>query len=547
MLRSVSLSHARSRRPGPLAAGLLLLLALAGAPPAHAMSGKIDYSYTGSFPITVGDGETLTIADQGSVNSTAPRAIVVNQGGMLNVTGGSVHGPSAAIETNGTVVITGGSISGITGVYMSSGTVTMSAGSLSGTDTALTMGGSGTATISGGTFSGAVFVAGGSATITGGVFTGTYGVDVLSGGTAMITGGAFHDINYGVSASGPVSIVGCGLQLSDVVTNGLRTLTGTFQNGDQISTPTFGLTASNLVQGSNCDSTAPTTTATATAGGNPYPAGAWTNQSVTVTLSASDNLGGSGVQSIAYSLDGGKSWTTNSGASVPVAITAEGATTLTYYAVDNAGNSEQPAHVFGVMIDKTAPTLTLTGSPVAAIATSTAGALVNFSLNASDSGSGLAPNSPTATPASGSLFPLGATQVNVAATDNAGNTATASFPVTVTYAWSGALQPINADGSSIFKAGSTIPVKFALTGASAGITTLVGSFSYARIGDLGSSATVNEDVLYTSPSAGNTFRYDPTSGQYLLNWSTKGLTSGLYQLNIDLGDGMQRVIIIGLR
>ena len=85
------------------------------------------------------------------------------------------------------------------------------------------------------------------------------------------------------------------------------------------------------------------------------------------------------------------------------------------------------------------------------------------------------------------------------------------------------------------------------TGSRAGITTLVGSFSYARIGDLGSSATVNEDVLYSSPSAGNTFRYDPTSGQYLLNWSTKGLTSGLYQLNIDLGDGMQRVIKIGLR
>ena len=32
------------------------------------------------------------------------------------------------------------------------------------------------------------------------------------------------------------------------------------------------------------------------------------------------------------------------------------------------------------------------------------------------------------------------------------------------------LQPINADGSSVFKAGSTVSVKFQLTGASAGIT-----------------------------------------------------------------------------
>src|SRR2546421_3438036 len=98
MLRSVSVPRARSRRPGPLAAGLLLLLALAGGRPACAMGGKIDYTYTGSFPIEVGNGETLTIADYGSVNSTTTStAIVVDQGGTLNVTGGSVHGPSAGI------------------------------------------------------------------------------------------------------------------------------------------------------------------------------------------------------------------------------------------------------------------------------------------------------------------------------------------------------------------------------------------------------------------------------------------------------------------
>lgn len=36
----------------------------------------------------------------------------------------------------------------------------------------------------------------------------------------------------------------------------------------------------------------------------------------------------------------------------------------------------------------------------------------------------------------------------------------------MTYAWSGVLRPVNADGSSVFRAGSTVSVKLALTGAS---------------------------------------------------------------------------------
>ena len=41
-----------------------------------------------------------------------------------------------------------------------------------------------------------------------------------------------------------------------------------------------------------------------------------------------------------------------------------------------------------------------------------------------------------------------------------------SFMVSVAYAWSGVLQPVNADGSSVFKLGSTVPVTFQLTGPS---------------------------------------------------------------------------------
>jgi hypothetical protein len=46
---------------------------------------------------------------------------------------------------------------------------------------------------------------------------------------------------------------------------------------------------------------------------------------------------------------------------------------------------------------------------------------------------------------------------------------------------------------------------------------------------------------------GNPFRSDPTSGCYILNWSTSGLAPGYYLLHIDLGDGVERTIKVGLR
>src|SRR5262249_28645978 len=132
------------------------------------------------------------------------------------------------------------------------------------------------------------------------------------------------------------------------------------------------------------------------------------------------------------------------------------------------------------------------------------------------------------------------------AKDNAGNSATKSFMVSVTYAWSGILQPINADGSSVFKLGSTVPMKFQLTGASAGITNAVANLTYQQVGTTG--AAVNEAVSTSAADTGNQFRYDPTSGQYVFNMSTKGLSSGAkYKLLIDLLDGVQRPVIIGIR
>lgn len=143
-------------------------------------------------------------------------------------------------------------------------------------------------------------------------------------------------------------------------------------------------------------------------------------------------------------------------------------------------------------------------------------------------------------------YVLGETTVTCTATDAKGNAATESFKVDVTYGFSGVAQPINADGSSVFKAGSTVPVKFSLTGASAGITNAVASLSVVRrTSAIG--GTVTEAVSTATATTGSLFRYDASSGQYIFNWSTKGLTAGSYLLSINLGDSASHTVQVSLR
>ena len=103
------------------------------------------------------------------------------------------------------------------------------------------------------------------------------------------------------------------------------------------------------------DCTAPTSTHTVSRLPN---ANGWNNSNVTVTLSAQDNEGGSGVQEIRYSATGAQSISeTVFDPQNPPIINIEGTTTITYFATDNAGNRESPAKILTVKIDKGAPTV----------------------------------------------------------------------------------------------------------------------------------------------------------------------------------------------
>ena len=87
-------------------------------------------------------------------------------------------------------------------------------------------------------------------------------------------------------------------------------------------------------------------------------------------------------------------------------------------------------------------------------------------------------------------------------------------------------------------------MKFALTGASAGVTDAVARLYAAKL----SNSVLGTEEQADSTSAattGNLFRY--SDGQYIFNLSTDGLTAGTYQLRVDMGDGVMRVVNISLR
>jgi hypothetical protein len=224
-------------------------------------------------------------------------------------------------------------------------------------------------------------------------------------------------------------------------------------------------------------------------------------------------------------------------------VFAIGTTTVTCWATDKAGNKGD--NTFKVTVqDTTAPNLTVSG-PKTATATSAAGAVITYTAPAArDIVDGLVAAS--CDRASGSVFPLGTTTVTCTATDKAGNEGEETFTVTVTAAWSNFLQPVNADGSSNFKLGSTVPVKFQLTGASTGITNLVARLYIQRMG-AGSAGSELEAISTSNATTGNLFRYDATAGQYIFNLGTKTLSTGTYKLRIDLGDGVLRTVNITLR
>lgn len=158
--------------------------------------------------------------------------------------------------------------------------------------------------------------------------------------SAFADPGATATDSNGVDLTPSISVAGT------VNTNALGTYTLTYSVTDGNSVTTSADRIVHVV-----DTSPPVLTVGATAGGQPYSFGAWTNADVIVTFACTDN--GSGVDTV----------------TPPIVVSAEGAAqSVTGACTDVAGNQTQVT-VPGISIDKTAPnapSVIVSGTPNAA-------------------------------------------------------------------------------------------------------------------------------------------------------------------------------------
>ena len=265
-----------------------------------------------------------------------------------------------------------------------------------------------------------------------------------------------------------------------------------------------------------------------TAQASPQPnANNWNNIAVTVSFGASDNL--SGIYSITQ----------------PITVSTEGMNQqVGGEAFDLAGNSVT-ANV-SLNIDLTSPVVTI-GTPVQG-----AEYLLNANIptvwSAADALSGIA--EATGTVPNGSpvnTATVGQKNFSVVALDKAGNRKELTLTYNVRYSFGGILPPINPDGSSIFKLGRVVPVKFQLKDASGNyIATAVARIYLSKVSN-NVSGTEIEAESPGQANSGNLFRYDATDNQYIFNLGTSNLSQGTWQIKIQLDDGSAKYVNVSFK
>jgi hypothetical protein len=246
-----------------------------------------------------------------------------------------------------------------------------------------------------------------------------------------------------------------------------------------------------------------------------HNAAGWNNTAVSVNWTCSDVTSGA------------------TSASVSQTVSSEGANqSATGTCTDNVGNSASDTQT-GISIDTTAPTLAPVVSPNSIIL----GGSATVTSGAADTLSGLASQS------CGSLntSSVGAKSVSCTASDNAGNSASASANYQVVYPWSGFFQPVdNLPTVNSVKAGSAVPVNFSL-GGSYGLDIFAAGYPKVQAVACSSSAPI-DDVEQTVTAGASSLSYDAASGLYSYTWKTDKAWAGqCRQLVVRLVDGTEHV------
>lgn len=224
-----------------------------------------------------------------------------------------------------------------------------------------------------------------------------------------------------------------------------------------------------------------------------------------------------------YTSDVSVSWTISDPES-PVTSQPCGTTTID---VDTAGQTVTCAATSGggttvesvtIKRDATKPTIALSVP-----ATVLLNGVIAYSAVPSDATSGLASFNCNV-PATSSV---GSKVIACTASDNAGNRQVESAGFNVVYDFSGFLQPIPLPVST-FKAGSNVPVKFALR-------------------DANGVAVGTASAIVSAPGASGIAKYDAAAGQYHFNYKTPLNLSGNVTISVVPGDGTIHSVTVTLR
>ncbi len=216
---------------------------------------------------------------------------------------------------------------------------------------------------------------------------------------------------------------------------------------------------------------------------------------------------------------------------------AKGSHTITLTVTDTGGGSDTDDVVVNI-VDTTPPVIdcpddVVVNLPLNSTATSM---VVNYpAVTATDSCSSSV--DVTSSPASGSVFPVGATTVHASADDGTTTPSTCTFKVIVQYNFAGFFQPVdNLPVFNVVQAGRAIPVKFSLSGNKGLGIFAPGSPSSGPIAC--NSSDPASDLTETVTAGGSSLSYDPTTDRYIYVWKTDQSWAGTCrQLVVELNDG----------
>jgi hypothetical protein len=290
------------------------------------------------------------------------------------------------------------------------------------------------------------------------------------------------------------------------------------------------------------DTTAPVITdAGPTAG--PDGSGGWYTVAVLNQFTASDT-GGSGLADPAQA-----AFNVSSGSNEGAAVTIPSGTVA-----DVAGNVADSIDSGAFKIDLSNPSIAITSHADGDTVSTDSITVVGTASDAVSGLAGVTVNGLAATLGANDAFSrvialeCGPNDITATATDNAGRqSSTDTITVNRTCGssgdWSAVRQPINANGTSTFKAGKgVIPVKFQWLDEDgnvvkdASIAPQDAELILTRTGGAGTAGPVTENLTTGSANTGWVFRYDEADGNYVYNLSAKGLSAGTYTVEIHHDD-----------